>query len=264
MNLNEINFSFGGQHCLRDFGCIYVEKGGHPIAPPVTPNAYEIAGMSGTVRLPGEVYGQLPFEGTLYFLSDPPSQSAAQERLRAISRWLLNGRQRLVFDYEPDRYYLAEVVDGTDWGFSGWIEGGLEVGFFAQPYAYSVTESTASLTTTVTDNALNLSVSTGVPAPLKLVIQNTGAAAITGVTVTVDGKAAAFFGMNVAAGDSLTIDMEPPVGAIFSGGGSALPHATQFDSIELSAGKHTLGVTLAFGAGTKSAKVTASARGRWL
>ena len=33
MNLNEINFSFGGLHCLRDFGCIYVENKGHTIAP---------------------------------------------------------------------------------------------------------------------------------------------------------------------------------------------------------------------------------------
>ena len=48
MRLNEINFSFDGLHCLRDFGCFYVEKSGHPAAPAKTPNEYEIAGLSGT------------------------------------------------------------------------------------------------------------------------------------------------------------------------------------------------------------------------
>lgn len=47
MNLNEINFSFGGKHCLRDFGCFYVEKSGHPAYPAAQLNTYAIAGRSG-------------------------------------------------------------------------------------------------------------------------------------------------------------------------------------------------------------------------
>ena len=38
MRLNEINFSFAGLHCLRDFGAIYVEKSGHPVTPAIRRN----------------------------------------------------------------------------------------------------------------------------------------------------------------------------------------------------------------------------------
>ena len=40
MKLNEINFSFGSLHCLRDYGAIYAEKSGHIISPAITRNEY--------------------------------------------------------------------------------------------------------------------------------------------------------------------------------------------------------------------------------
>ena len=80
MKLNEINFSFGGLHCLRDFGAIYAEKSGHIISPAISRNEYEIAGTPGSILMPGDLPETLPFSGTLYFLDDPPTQAAAQER----------------------------------------------------------------------------------------------------------------------------------------------------------------------------------------
>ena len=55
MNLNEINFSFGGLHCLRDFGCIYVENKGHVITPKIRRNEYDISGTPGTILMPGDL-----------------------------------------------------------------------------------------------------------------------------------------------------------------------------------------------------------------
>lgn len=267
MRLNEINFSFGGRHCLRDFGCIYVEKSGHPATPAKTPNEYEIAGLSGTVRMGGETYDPMTFSGTLFFVDDPPSQAEAQRRIRQISRWLLAGRQRLIFDYEPDRYYMAEVASAGQWSYSEWIEGGLSVELSAQPFARSLQPSSVQQVTTAAENAIELSVSTGEPAPLRVTVANAGGAVITGVTVSVNGACVALTdALSVEAGDSVTIDMEPPAGALYgASGGSALPCASRFDYIALPAGRHTIGVTLAFGAsGTPGAKITASARGRWL
>ena len=100
-----------------------------------------------------------------------------------------------------------------------------------------------------------------------MTVANAGGAVITGVTVSVNGACAALTdALSVEAGDSVTIDMEPPAGALYgASGGSALPCASRFDYIALPAGRHTIGVTLAFGAsGTPGAKITASARGRWL
>ena len=264
MRLNEINFSFDGLHCLRDFGCFYVEKSGHPVAPAKMPNEYEIAGLSGTVRMEGQTYDPLKFAGSLYFTTDPPTQAAAQEMLRKISAWLLAGRRRLIFDYEPTRFYLAEVTASSKWSYSDWMEGGLDIEFEAQPFAYNVDENTASKATTAASNTLTLIATTGEPAPLKVTVKNTGTAAITGVTVTAGGKKAELTkALNIAAGSSLTIDMEPPIGAVYGNGDSALPCAKRFDYIALPDGPNVINVALAYGSGTSGAAITASVRGRY-
>lgn len=264
MKLNEINFSFGGLHCLRDFGAIYAEKSGHIISPAISRNEYEIAGTPGSILMPGDLPETLTFSGTLYFLDDPPTQAAAQERLRRVAAWLTNGRQRLIFDYEPLCYYMASMDSAAKWNYSGWIEGGLDVEFTAQPYAYAVKETKASAATTGTSAQIALTLDTGTDAPLGVTITNTGTAPITGVAVTASGKQAAFSGMNIAQGNALQIDMEPPIGAVFASGDNALPYASRFDTLTASRGAQAINVALTYGSGTKGAKITARARGRWL
>jgi phage-related protein len=261
--LREINFAFGGQHCLRNYGCIYVETGGHAITPPAIRNNYEVAGISGTVNMPGVTHGLHKFKGTLFFMADHANQESAQASLRGIGAWLLSGRQKLVFDYEPLRYYLAEVDGSLEWSYGKWIEGGLDVEFIAQPYAYNVLEQSASMDT-AGNAALQLTPNTGEPAPLKVVVENIGSVPITAVTVTVGGKIIAFSGMNVMVGQSLTIDMEPPIGAKLSTGASALPYATAFQYIALGPGSNAVNVVIAYGIGSRGARVTVSARGRFL
>lgn len=264
MKLNEINFSFGGLHCLRDFGAIYVEKSGHPVTPAIRRNEYEISGMPGSIAMPGDLPETLAFSGSLYFLSEPPTQAAAQERLRRMAAWLTNGRKRLIFDYEPDRFYMASVDQAMKWGFSGWIGGGLDLAFEAQPYAYAVRESKATANVTDESAELALMLDTGLDAPLAVTVENTGTAPITGVAVTASGKQAIFSGMSMDQGKALLINMEPPIGAVFSSGESALPFASRFDILTAARGVQTISVALAYGSGTKGATVTARARGRWI
>lgn len=263
LNLNEINFSFGGLHCLRDFGCIYVENKGHTIAPKIRRNEYDISGTPGTILMPGDLPETLEFDGTLFFVRDPPSQAAAQQQLRRIAAWLTNGRQRLIFDYEPLRYYMASVDDELNWGFSDWIDGGLDVTFTAQPYAYALDETTASATTSGTSAQVNFVLATGAPAPIRAEVLNTGTAPIAGVTLTAGGNAVQLSGMNIASGDALLIDMEPPIGAAFSDGENALPYAARFDYLTARHGPQSISATLAYGSGTKGAKITIKARGRF-
>lgn len=264
MNLNEINFSFGGLHCLRDFGAIYVEKGGHVIAPAIERDEYKIGGMAGSILLGEGVPQAARFDGSLYFLDDPPSQAAAQARLRRMSAWLTSGRQRLIFDYEPERYYIASVSDALKWTYAGYLEGGLDLAFNAQPYAYALRESTASKATSGTGVQLSLTLDTGVPAPLGVSIQNTAAALITGAEVTAGGRQVRFAGLSLTQGDALQITMEPPIGAAFASGGNALPYAERFDLLEAVKGTQTINVTLTYGGGARGARVTARVRGRWL
>lgn len=263
MNLGEINFSFAGKHCLRDFGCIYVESGGHIISPKVSRNAYEIAGMSGTVLMDGEVYEPVTFGGTLFFDVSPPSQTAAQQMLRQIVTWLRQGRDRLVFDYEPDRYYLAEVNSESNWSYQEWIDGGLSITFECQPYAYNRAESIVRKAVTGSVAELSLMADTDIAAPLCVEIQNTGAATVTGATVIAQGKSAVFSGMRLTHGQTLRISMEPPAGANIDGA-DAMPTCQQFDHITMKRGANNITVVLTYATGaTTGALVTARVRGRF-
>ena len=76
-------------------------------------------------------------------------------------------------------------------------------------------------------------------------------------------SAVQFSGMNIAPGEALRIDMEPPIGAEFSDGENALPHAARFDFLAARNGPQSVSAALTYGSGTKGAKITIKARGRF-
>lgn len=265
MLLRETGFTFNGLHSRDDMGLQYVEKDGHPIIPRISRNEYEIAGASGTVLMPGESWQPMTFEGTLYPLQERATQAAAQQLLRTVAAWLTAGRCKLIFDYEPGKYYLAELSDQSKWSLKNWFGGELPVKFEAQPFAYAVTETSAMATATGNAVTVMVNLSTGQPAPLKLAVRNTGSAPITGITVGLSGgntAAVTLAGMNLVNGQTLTINGEPPIGAAI-GTTNALPYAAAFAPVNLQNGINNVYVQLTWGSGTKGAQVTASARGRW-
>ena len=244
-------------------GMLYAEKDGHMFIPKIRRNEYEIAGVSGTVLMDGETWGLITFEGTLYPAQEQPTQAQAQALLRQVAAWLTAGRKQLIFDYEPSVYYLAELSAASKWSLKNWFGGEIPIKFDAQPYAYNVTEDSVTGSGTGRAVTLNINVSTGHPAPLKLRVENTGDAPIT--KLIVDGVT--LNGMNIEGGDALVINMEPPIGAVIEGSGgtseNALPYATAFAPINLNNGTNRIYVQLTYGTGTKGVQVTASARGRW-
>ncbi|MBQ8109551.1 MAG: hypothetical protein IJ124_05250 [Clostridia bacterium] len=261
MLLNETGFTFGGVHSRRDMGLLYVEKEGHIAIPEIKRNSYQIAGMSGTLLLSGETWQPFNLEGSLYPAEEPRTQAEAQALLRDISAWLTAGRQQLIFDYEPDIFYMAELSATSKWTLRNWFGGELQIRFLVQPYAYNVEEHSATVTATTgtTSVQLPLAVQTGLPAPLKLTIENNGSAAITGVSC----RDITLQDMRLTRGQKLEITSEPPAGATI-GSSSALQYATAFAPVYLDNGVNTLRVSLTSEAGgTHSAVITASARGRW-
>ena len=263
MLLRESGFTFNGVHSRSDMGMLYAEKDGHIFIPKIRRNEYEIAGVSGTVLMDGETWGVITFEGTLYPAQERPTQAQAQALLRQVSAWLTAGRCPLIFDYEPNVFYLAELSAQSKWSLKNWFGGEISVKFDAQPYAYNVAEDSVTGTGTGRAVTLNINVHTGHPAPLKLVIENTGSAPITAVSF----GDIAFSGMNLETGQTLAIDMEPPIGAVIAGSGgtteNALPYATAFAPVYLSSGANRIYIQLTYGTGTKGVQATASARGRW-
>ena len=259
----QTGFTFDGQHCMTHFGCVYVEQNaGRTITPAITANEYQIGGTSGTVRFDGQVYAPIERKGALYPLTRPVSDASAQQKARALSAWLANGRKQLIFDYETSKYYMAEMLTGSIWTAAQWMDGGLEIAMLCQPFAYSVSQSSASVGMG-TSGSMTLSVSTGVEAPVSFRVTNTGSAPIASVTLTVGSKRVVLSGMNMAAGSVLNISMEPPIGAVI-GNASAMQYASSFDYITLTTSA-TIGVAITYGAGTtKTATVQAFLRGRWI
>lgn len=260
MKLRETGFTFNGIHSRRDMGLLYAEKDGHRMAPTIDRNTYEISGVSGTLLLDGERWRPFTFEGTLYPAEERKTQTEAQRLLRAVVEWLtVPGRKRLAFDYEPDKFYLAEVDGELSWSLKNWFGGEIAVKFRAQPFAYSLVPDVVAKTLTQEEDELRLFVDTGRPAPLTLVISNTGTATITGVEI---GEDIQLSGLTLATGQTLTISMEPPVAADIDGTG-ALQYAETFNQVQLGKGLNVIPVKLTHGSGAFEAAVRATARGRW-
>ena len=258
MIVGSTGFSFGGVHSRDDMGLIYAEKDGHVMIPEIKRNAYSIAGMSGTVLMPGEAWQTFFLEGTLYPAEEPRTLADAQALLRDIVAWLTAGRQRLIFDYEPGVYYLAEISTASKYSLRNWFGGELPIRFTVQPFAYNVEENSSTVEISASSATVQLSVETGQRAPLKLTIENTGTAAITRVTI----QGITLKNMNLVHGQTLVIDCEPPMGATV-GNESAMQYAAAFAPVMLDNGVNRLPVSLSYGGGTARARITASARGRW-
>lgn len=259
MLLRETGFSFGGTH-TRDLGLIYAEKDGHIMVPRIRRNTYEIAGHSGNVLLSGETWETFRFEGTLYPERERATQAEAQTLLRQLGVWLSSGRQRLIFDYEPDKYYLAEISDEVGWSLKNWFGGEIGIVFEAQPFAYNVEKDETTLEWTGQYPAPVVQLRTGAPAPLELSVLVTGTAPLT--RLRVNGGVIDLNGMSVTQGKTLRISLEAPAGAEIDGE-NALPYADAFAPVYLVNGDNTVNLSLTYGSGTKGVTITAGARGRY-
>lgn len=262
MLIAESGFSFNGKHCRRNFGCTWSEDDGRIIVPEIQRSEYEIAGCSGTALLPGETRRNFNYSGALTMVQEPKSEQEAQKQLRTLAAWLSAGRCKLVMDYEPGRYYWAQLDGRQTWTAKEWFAGQLNVKFLCQPWAYAVEETTQAVAGVSSESTiLGINLATGQPAPLRLTVTNTGSTAITGISM---GDGVQLSGMHLAQGQSVTLDFEPPIGAALSTGGNALPFASAFRSIKLQNGSNALQVRLTWAESNgRSASITAAARGRW-
>lgn len=255
--LRENGFTFGDKHSFNNFGLMYQEKDGHEAIPAITRNEYKVAGQSGTVLFDGIEQGTLTFSGTLWPHEEPGSQMQAQALIRRVQEWLVAGRQKLIFDYEPQFYYLAQLSARSQWSLENWFGGELSVTFEAQPYAYAVHESVFSASGSGTVQ-VNASMPTLWDAPAVIRITNTGSSALTGVNIN-DGQIV-FSGLSLAQGSVLVISSEVPIGAVTGAGDNALPGCTAFRPLCLKQGANTVQVAVT---GAESVSVEVRARGRW-
>lgn len=144
MELRESGLSFNCQHSMNDYNCYWIEDGGHPVAPANARPRYAIAGAGGrTIPVGPSIAEAMEVSGTLVMQTEPANQIQAQMQLREIQKWLA-GTGKLIFDYEPDKYYMASCDQLIDWSLKNWFGGEIGVTFRLEPYAYSLQRITAT------------------------------------------------------------------------------------------------------------------------
>lgn len=266
--LPPVNFTFDGKHCYHDFGMVWIFSQ-RPASPEQQDPGIAIGGMSGTVRFESDddepVYLPMQLMGKLCPMTEPPSQQAAWQRWHEVTDWLRAGRRELIFDSDPERRYMAEVLGEIIWDESSWEEGELQVTFLIQPYAEDVKEKRL-ISSLTASGEMELALQGNRNAPVSFGILNTGSAVLTGCHITVGKHEVILSGMAIASGSVLRISMQPPIGAaIESSAGimNALPYASRFDYLR-GKGRVRAKLVLAYNASGGAVSVTMTGRGRYV
>lgn len=257
------NFTFEGKHCLNDFDCEFFEDS-RPLGPDVVRSAYRVGGRSGTVLFAGqETYEEFTRSGQLIQRGVQRLETEDLIWQQDVMAWLGGGRGRLIFDRQPDRYYWAQVDTAPTFGYKSWLFGSLRVELLMQPFAHAVQESRRTLTMTSKSATGRVPVDTGICTPLDVTIDNTGSAALQGVTITAAGKSVVLAGINVPAGKSAEVCLSGDRISIMAAGADARAAVQRLELVEVDASTD-IAVQLATGSGTVGARVTLAARGRWI
>ena len=222
--MDSCDFTFDGHH-ISEFGAVCLISR-WPGAARTTANTAAVDGRHGTLRYPGETYGEKRMTGVIYLLS-------------------------------PDEE-LEELAFTTE----GWPSGRAEVTFALQPFAYAGEESAASFTLAANAAQVKtIAVPGNMPAPL--LMRLTAAAAVNTAEISEGGSTLRLEGLGLGAGGIVEIGAPLEDGEIMTckvNGVSAMGKITAASAVpfELAPGPRSLTAT-ADGA----CAVRAAARGRW-
>ena len=169
-------FTFNSQHC-SEFGVV-MRSVNRMLLPRLQPRQVKIPGRHGLYDL-----GDHKYENRLLAL-DCFVQRQGLPELRQLARELahwLSVKARLVFDDEPDKYYLGRLYEQVD------FENILGSGFFSlvfevEPFAHG--ESLTVSKTVTTADKIELNYLGTAPAATTITITNTGENTINGFTLT--------------------------------------------------------------------------------
>lgn len=258
-------FTFHGHH-IREFGAVFLPER-WPGAAATAINDASVSGRHGTLRYPGETFGERTLSGRLYLISpddEPLSYAAMLARAEALCGWLkTGGRGPLILDAAPERLYMAEVKGAISFTTEEWPSGCAEVAFTLQPFAYALRDS---LTTVILSPGQAQSVSLYVPGnqPAPLLLTLTASGPLSALRVEADGQVLAFEGLGLGAGGKLSVAAPLETGEVMTceaGGGSGMCRITAQSAVPfwMSPGLRRM-VVEADGAG----EMRLGVRGRWV
>ncbi|NLI05384.1 MAG: hypothetical protein GX483_09020 [Actinomycetaceae bacterium] len=186
------NFTFAGKHCHNDFGLIFVPNK-QDLLPKMELYKNKISGKEGTIRAVGNVLSEKQYSGDLYIVNknNPDkllTQSEIQARLDEVKYWLYKtDRERLIFDSNSSRYYLADIEKEVTVSYDKWANGVIDVNFTLQPYETSI-EPFSVVENITTSGTISISnyVHSNFDTNFKLNVVNTGSTAINKFTLVVN------------------------------------------------------------------------------
>lgn len=163
-----LSFTFAGKDSFKDFG-IYVEKRPNIPSPKRRVSYIDVPGRDSSLRRDDETYEDITLSVECSLIGDPYS------KISCIKSWLLNaGENDLIFSYQPDRKYIAQVVNSIDFEVVLKITSHFVILFNSQPFQYA-TDNTPILM----DSAITLQNPGTVAAFPYIKINGSGAGSLT-------------------------------------------------------------------------------------
>ncbi len=135
-----LSFVFNGKDSFKDYG-ILVETRPHIFSPKRRVSYIDVPGRSSSLRRDEETYEDITIAVECSFKGDPYLKS---EQVKA---WLLNaGESALIFSFQDDRKYLAQVVNSIDFAVVLKITSKFVIMFNCQPFQYAVDNEPITIT----------------------------------------------------------------------------------------------------------------------
>lgn len=133
-----IGFEFNGTHSYDAYG-IFIKSSNRPILPALRKREMSIAGKHGTYSFGSDTYDNRIVSVDIAYVKDTLSEFRLHAR--EISAWLSQtGYKKLIFDDEPDKYYLAKIYNNI--GLETlYTLGEATIQFECQPHALYVVSS---------------------------------------------------------------------------------------------------------------------------
>lgn len=163
-----LSFIFNGKDSFQNFG-IYIEKRPNLPSPRRRVSYIEVPGRDSMLRRDEETYEDITLSVECSLIGDPYS------KISSIKSWLLNaGESDLIFSYQPDKKYIAQVVNSIDFEVVLKITSHFVILFNCQPFQYA-TDNTPILT----DSAITLQNPGTVAAFPYIKVNGSGAGSLT-------------------------------------------------------------------------------------
>lgn len=126
-----LSFTFAGKDSFKDYG-IYIEKRPNIPSPKRRVSYMDVPGRDSSLRLDEETYEDITLSVECSLKGD------TYRKISDIKSWLLNaGESDLIFSYQPDKKYIAQVVNSIDFEVVLRITSHFVILFNCQPFQYA-------------------------------------------------------------------------------------------------------------------------------